>query len=207
MFDPQLGLQAVQALIRNLSIQAVSFSQAVTIPAGVTGSFVDAYLSSHPVSDANGADIGAVGNTSLSLSSSTLVAEVTENTPDAKMSAGQYWVNYLTGHIHICKGDAGTSATITYKVFAQIGKGAGGAPTAPEISVTSAATLLLSANAARNGVLIINGATAITLGPSGITAGTTPTLAPNQAFVLDNFTGPLYGITASGTSTVRLLTW
>lgn len=207
MFDPQLGLQAVQAFIRNLSIKAVSFTQTVTIPAGIAGAFVDAYLTYHPVSDANGSDIGCVGNTSLSLSSTTLVTEVAENTPDAKMSSGQYWVNYLTGHIHICKGDTGTSATITYKIFAQIGTGDGGVATAPETSVTNSATLLLNADASRHGVAIINGSTPITLGPSGITAGTTPTLAAGQAIVMDNFTGPLYGITASGTSLVRILTW
>lgn len=207
MFDPQPGLQAVQAIIRNLSIKAVSFTQTVTIPAGIAGAFVDAYLTYHPVSDANGADIGCVGNTSLSLTSTTLVTEVTENTPDAKMSAGQYWINYLTGHIHICKGDTGTSATITYKIFAQTDKGDGSAPTAPEVSVTNSATALLAANVARIGVLIVNGSAAITLGPSNVTAGTTQTLAPNQAIILDNFTGPLYAITAAGTSNVRILTW
>lgn len=82
-------------------------------------------------------------------------------------------------------------------------------PTNTEVAVTNSATAILaSTSSSRRGVLIKNGAVAITLGPSGVTSATnTKTLDPGDTVILDNYGGVLYGITASGTSNVQVFTW
>jgi len=104
--------------VRNVSVEVKSVSgESVTVPAGAAGSVVVAQLANFPVRNSTGNDIGGFGDTSLALSASTaFVTEVAFETPDASLTNGQYWVDYIRGEIRGKKASTSTSATAAYKV-------------------------------------------------------------------------------------------
>lgn len=74
------------------------------------------------------------------------------------------------------------------------------------VSVTNAATALNTASTEGSTLLIQNGATAIAVGGSTITATTGPIVAISGSLTIQLKPGQvLYGITASSTSTVLVL--
>lgn len=83
-------------------------------------------------------------------------------------------------------------------------------PTLEEVVVDSTAggTQILAQNSQRRGVVIVNGSgAAISIGPTGLTFGTTAVLAPGQAVTLDGYIATLYAITSAGSSSVKIFTW
>lgn len=76
------------------------------------------------------------------------------------------------------------------------------------VTVGTSATLIASPDAGTGGIYITNtGAVTVTLGGSSVTtsgANAGPTLAANQSLIFPTSAGPtsLYGIVASGTTTV-----
>lgn len=92
-------------------------SETVSIPAGAAGTVVDCYLQFHPIADSNHCYIGGDGNTSLVLTTATFTNEVAYNTPDASLSNGDYWVDYISGKLHGKKANTGISMTANYYVF------------------------------------------------------------------------------------------
>lgn len=111
--------QPVRSYNQNVSIQAIAATAFIGTLPGTANTFVDLYLPFHPIADANGADTGALSNTSISFTSTCLLAEVAQFTPDSQMVSGNYWINYFTGHIRVYTGDTSSSVTINYKYFQQ----------------------------------------------------------------------------------------
>ena len=69
-------------------------------------------------------------------------------------------------------------------------------------TVTTTATLLAGGRGSREGVLIQNrGSTAIFIGGSDVTAATGIEVAPGATYSEEFYSGALYGITSSGSST------
>lgn len=120
----------------------------------------------------------------------------------------------------------GTTPSFTFDLLANASVGGGGVasldaqgnqrvlvqsptnnPVSVEVSVGTTPTLLCSADGTRRLVWLTNGAVDITTGDSNVTAGSTPNVKANQPIFLDNFGGALYGITAAGTSIVRVFTY
>lgn len=101
-------------------IKAVS-AEAVTVPAGAAGTVVVAQLENFPVRNAAGNDIGGDGDTSLALTGGSVpfTNEVAHGTPDASLSNGDFWVDYIRGQIRGKKATTATSATAAYKIAIQ----------------------------------------------------------------------------------------
>lgn len=92
-------------------------AETVVIAAGAVGTIKDCYLVKRPIADSNHCYIGGDGNTSLVLTSTTFTNEVAFGTPDADLANGDYWVDYISGHIRGKKADTGTSMIADYYVF------------------------------------------------------------------------------------------
>jgi len=97
--------------------------ETVTIPAGSAGAVVDAYVERKPILKGTRDYVGGFGNSSLVLTSATFTTEVSSSTPDADLTNGQYWVDYITGRIHGKKANTSTSMTAAYYVFQAVGSG------------------------------------------------------------------------------------
>jgi hypothetical protein len=74
-----------------------------------------------------------------------------------------------------------------------------------QVSVTNAATQIIAGNGNREGVIITNtGSVTVFLGEQAVTASTGHALPAGTAITL-TCASPVYGITATGTSTVTFL--
>jgi len=75
-----------------------------------------------------------------------------------------------------------------------------------QVSVTNAATLIIAANTSRQGVVITNTSTTVTVfvGASGVTATTGQALLPGNSLTAPA-TSAFYGITAASTATVSFM--
>jgi hypothetical protein len=75
-----------------------------------------------------------------------------------------------------------------------------------QVSVAATATQIIGSNSARQGVLITNPSTSVTvyIGASGVTASTGAILPPLSSVVIP-VTGPIYGIVSSSTQNVSFL--
>ena len=107
----------LQRYIRNIGMASFTVtSETVAIAAGAAGTLKTCQLEARPILDALGSDNGALGDTSLVLTSTAFTTEIAP-TDDANMSNGQYWVDYATGKIRGKKADTSTSMTATYKTL------------------------------------------------------------------------------------------
>lgn len=91
--------------------------EAVTIPSGAAGSVVSFYIAKHPITDSHKSYVGGFLDTTLVLTSTAFTTEVPNNTPDASLANGEYWVNYITGECRGKKADNSTSLTAAYSIF------------------------------------------------------------------------------------------
>jgi hypothetical protein len=75
-----------------------------------------------------------------------------------------------------------------------------------QISVAATATLIIAANSSRQGVLITNPSTSVTvyIGGSGVTTSNGAILPPLSSLTLP-ITGPIYGIVASSMQIVSFI--
>lgn len=84
--------------------------------------------------------------------------------------------------------------------------GGSGSVAASAATVTTSATLIVGGRTSREAVQIQNlGAADIYIGGSGVTASTGIKVASGASWDDQNLSGPLYGITSSGTADVRVL--
>lgn len=97
-------------------------AETVTIPAGATGTLKDFYFTRKPILGLKRNWIGGYTDTSISLTSSCFTNEVAQDTPDASLANGDYWIDYVTGRGRGRKADTATSMTATYYVFAAVGR-------------------------------------------------------------------------------------
>ena len=73
-----------------------------------------------------------------------------------------------------------------------------------EVTIGSTATKIVDANSSRKAIIIQNvGNTEVYLGDSGVTTSDGIKLEPGSLYSNDSFTGAIYGIVSSGSSTVR----
>jgi len=85
-------------------------------------------------------------------------------------------------------------------------EGRGLAFTSSTVSVASTATLIKAANVDRVELVINNtGGASVYLGGSGVTSSNGLELRGGETIFLDTSTAAVYGITASGSKTVRLV--
>ena len=117
----------VQAFLRKLSTKAEKTAETIAIPAGNAGTVKNFYLPSSPVANSNGTDVGGYGDSSVSFATGVFDVEVANNTADADLANGEYWINYLTGEGRGKKKTTGTSEAVTYKHFVQVESGGGSA--------------------------------------------------------------------------------
>lgn len=105
------------------AIEALAVTaETVTIPAGAAGTIKDFYFTRKPILGLKRNWIGGVSDTSISLTSSCFTNEVAQDTPDASLASGDYWIDYVTGRGRGKKADTATSMTATYYVFAAVGR-------------------------------------------------------------------------------------
>lgn len=108
----------VEAILHRVaSIPVVIPTETITIPAGAAGTIKNFNIAQAPIANSAGNDVGAPGDTSITLTSNTFTTEVTPKA-DGDLANGEYYVDYLTGRARGKKADTGTSATIVYKAFA-----------------------------------------------------------------------------------------
>lgn len=106
-----------QLFMTTVSYRKVAVSnESVTVPAGAAGTVVNFYLEQKPIADSNGAFIGGPGDTSVVLGGSTFTTEVAQR-PDAELTNGQYWVDYVTGKCRGKKADTATSVLASYSIL------------------------------------------------------------------------------------------
>lgn len=91
-------------------------NETVTIPAGAAGAVVNFYLERKPIYDSHKNFIGGKGDSSITLTSTAFLTEVSPDTPDAELTNGQYWVDYVTGKCRGKKADNSVAATASYWV-------------------------------------------------------------------------------------------
>ncbi len=89
-------------------------SEAVSVPVGIAGTVKECSFKNRPIANSFGDDIGAFGETSLVLTSTAFLNEVSQGTPDANLANGDYWVDYFKGRLHGKKADTSTSMTASY---------------------------------------------------------------------------------------------
>ena len=110
--------RVVETLFRRVSSAAKAVTgEAVTIPAGIAGTYKDFNLVKAPITNVAGNDIASNNDTSLVLTSTAFDNEVMP-CEDSELVNGDFWVDYLTGKSRGKKKDTSTSATASYSIFA-----------------------------------------------------------------------------------------
>jgi len=193
-----------------------------TIAAGAAGTIKTFTTGNTNIRNADGTNVGTPNDTSLVFTGGVATREVTEDyfntTSKPNTILGDYWVNYGSGLVTVCKATTGTSETAAYTIVltensiedidvtvTTAGTATITTPTtfnAASKAITSTATLILASNANRKSIVITNeGANAVRIGGSGVTyngtVGTDGIFLPVGAAITIENTGALYAICAT----------
>lgn len=90
----------------------------ITVPAGAIAALVNFQFPIFPVLNSAGGAIGGDGDSSITISGTVFTNEVSNQTPDADLANGDFWVDYLTGEARGRKANSGTSLSWTWKYLA-----------------------------------------------------------------------------------------
>lgn len=101
----------------------------ITVPAGAIGALVNFQFPIFPILNSAGGVIGGDGDTSITISGTVFTNEVSNQTADADLANGDFWVDYTTGEARGRKANSGTSLSWTWKYFVPGNSNASGVET------------------------------------------------------------------------------